>query len=101
MDNRNQMRGTDQGFTLMEMLVAMAMSGLVMASIYMTYYSQQRSYILQEQVAAMQQNHRCATTCFQVMYLMAAHLKLQAFYSGICALSISLFHCVTPRFERK
>jgi type IV pilus assembly protein PilW len=67
------MRGTDQGFTLMEILVAMAISGIVMGSIYMTYYSQQRSYILQEQVAAMQQNHRTA------MYYMEREIRMAGY----------------------
>jgi len=67
------MRGTDQGFTLMEIMVAMAMSGLVMASIYMTYYSQQKSYILQVQVAAMQQNHRTA------MYYMEREIRMAGY----------------------
>jgi type IV pilus assembly protein PilW len=49
-----------EGFTLSELLVAMVMSAVVMAAIYSTYYSQQRSYLVQEQVAAMQQNLRAA-----------------------------------------
>lgn len=48
------------GFTLIEILVAMVLSTIVMAAIYSTYYSQQRSYIVQEQVASMQQNLRAA-----------------------------------------
>jgi len=50
----------DKGFTLVELLVAMALSGIVMASIYYTFYSQQKSYIAQEQIVAMQQNLRAA-----------------------------------------
>ena len=49
-----------KGFTLLELLVAMALSVIVMASIYSTYYSQQKSYIVQEQLAAMEQNLRAA-----------------------------------------
>ena len=48
------------GFTLIEILVAMVLSIIVMAAIYSTYYSQQKSYMVQEQVAAMQQNLRAA-----------------------------------------
>ena len=48
------------GFTLIELLVAMVLSVIIMAGIYSTYYSQQKSYLVQEQVAAMQQNLRAA-----------------------------------------
>ncbi|MBW1721045.1 MAG: prepilin-type N-terminal cleavage/methylation domain-containing protein [Deltaproteobacteria bacterium] len=51
---------TNEGFTLVELLVAVAISGIVMASVYSSYYSQQKSYIAQEQVATMQQNLRNA-----------------------------------------
>ena len=49
-----------EGFTLSELLVAMVISGMVMAAMYSSYYSQQKSYVVQEQVAAMQQNLRAA-----------------------------------------
>ena len=49
-----------QGFTLTELLVVMAMTGIVMAAVYSTYKSQQDSYIVQEQVVEMQQNLRAA-----------------------------------------
>jgi len=50
----------EQGFTLMELLVVTVIAGVVMAAIYTTYYSQQKSYVAQEQVAGMQQNLRAA-----------------------------------------
>ncbi len=46
------------GFTLIELLVAMAVSGIVAAAIFTVFKSQQDSYIVQEDVAAMQQNLR-------------------------------------------
>ncbi len=49
-----------QGFTLVEVLIAMVIAGVVMSAIYYTYYSQQKSYIAQEEIAAMQQNLRVA-----------------------------------------
>jgi type IV pilus assembly protein PilW len=51
------------GFSLIELLVAMAVSSIVMAGICTAYYSQNRSYITQEQVSAMHQNLRSAL-CF-------------------------------------
>jgi len=50
----------EKGFTLIELLVVMAISGVVMAGIYQVYFSQQKSYMVQERVVAMQQNLRAA-----------------------------------------
>ena len=45
---------------MIELMVAMVLSVIILAGIYSTYYSQQKSYLVQEQVAAMQQNLRAA-----------------------------------------
>ena len=50
----------NQGFSLVELVVAMALTLVVMAGVYKVYVTQQDSYILQEQVAEMQQNGRMA-----------------------------------------
>jgi type IV pilus assembly protein PilW len=50
----------EQGFTLMELLVVILMMGVVMAGIYAVYTSQQKSFVVQEDVAEMQQNLRAA-----------------------------------------
>lgn len=60
----------DEGFTLIELLVAMAIGLIVMSAIYSTYRTQQKSFILQEQVAAMQQNLRSA------MFFMAREIRM-------------------------
>jgi len=60
----------NQGFTLLEVLVALAILGVIVAGIYSTFYSQQRSYIAQEQVAAMQKNLRAA------MYLVEREIRM-------------------------
>ena len=59
-----------KAFTLIELLVALAISGVVMTGIYSAYYSQQKSYITQEQVAAMQQELRAA------MYIMQREIRM-------------------------
>jgi len=48
------------GYSLVELLVAMAITLVVMAGVYKVYVTQQDSYLLQEQVAEMQQNVRTA-----------------------------------------
>lgn len=48
------------GFTLVELLMTVAISGFIIAAIYSAYLAQQRSYVAQEQVAQMQQNIRAA-----------------------------------------
>lgn len=47
-----------KGFTLVEIMMALAISGIIVAAIYAAYMSQQRTYLAQEQVAEMQQNIR-------------------------------------------
>lgn len=49
-----------KGFTLIELLIGMSLALVVMAGIYSIYYTQQKSYLAQEQVAAMEQNLRAA-----------------------------------------
>ncbi|MFC1823195.1 prepilin-type N-terminal cleavage/methylation domain-containing protein [Thermodesulfobacteriota bacterium] len=51
---------SNAGFTIVELMVAIAMSGIVMSGIYSAYYSQQKTYTTQQQVCAMQQNLRSA-----------------------------------------
>ncbi len=46
------------GFTLLELLLTLAISGIISASIYSAFIAQQRTYLAQDQVAEMQQNLR-------------------------------------------
>lgn len=48
----------EKGFTLVELLVAMAISGIVVAAVYTAFITQQKSYTVQDQVAEAQQNAR-------------------------------------------
>jgi len=59
-----------EGFTLPELLVVMVISGIVLAGIYTTYYTQQKSYVTHEQVVALQQNLRAG------MYLMEREIRM-------------------------
>ncbi len=48
------------GFTLVELLVAVSISAIIMTGVYAAYNSQNKSYVVQEEVAALQQNLRAA-----------------------------------------
>jgi type IV pilus assembly protein PilW len=49
-----------RGFTLIELLLAMGLSAVVMSSVGAIYYQQQKSFLVQEQIAGAQQNLRAA-----------------------------------------
>lgn len=50
----------NNGITLIELLVALIISGILIAALYRTFIGQQKTYTVQEQVADMQQNARVA-----------------------------------------
>ncbi len=76
-------KNSNAGFTLLEILVATTLVGVVMGGIYSTYYSQQKSYVAQEQVAAMQQNLRAAMFSLEREIRMAGCDPTGATNSGI------------------
>jgi type IV pilus assembly protein PilW len=49
---------TQNGFTLIEMLLALAIGSLLLASLYHFYLGQKKAYAVREQVSEMQQNAR-------------------------------------------
>jgi prepilin-type N-terminal cleavage/methylation domain-containing protein len=67
---------SQRGFTLVELLLAMAISLVVMAAIFKTFKSQQDTYIIQDQVSVMQQNLRGA------MYVLTRDLQLAGYYTN-------------------
>jgi len=50
----------EQGFTIIELLVGMVIFLLALTAIYSTFQAQHKSYLMQQEVAAMQQNLRAA-----------------------------------------
>ena len=48
------------GFTLVELMIVLAISGIIIGAIFSVYRTQQRTYLAQDQVAEMQQNLRAA-----------------------------------------
>jgi type IV pilus assembly protein PilW len=65
--------GRKQGFTLPELVVAMAMTVIIVGAVYTTYKSQQDSYIVQDQVVEMQQNLRAA------LHMMASDIRMAGY----------------------
>lgn len=63
----------DSGFTLIEILVALALTGIVLTAIYTAFQSQHKTYITQESVAEMQQNLRAA------MFLMVREIRMAGY----------------------
>jgi type IV pilus assembly protein PilW len=61
---------SEKGFTIVEILVAVAISGIVMAGVYSSYSFQQKSYVIQESVAGAQQNLRSA------LYFMEREIRM-------------------------
>jgi prepilin-type N-terminal cleavage/methylation domain-containing protein len=58
--SKQYLRHSYQGFTMIELLVAMVVALLAMSAIYSTFLNQHRSYQIQEETAEMQQNLRAA-----------------------------------------
>ncbi|MCG6918841.1 MAG: prepilin-type N-terminal cleavage/methylation domain-containing protein, partial [Deltaproteobacteria bacterium] len=69
----NNQRYQCRGYSLVELLVAMAITLVVMAGTYKVYVTQQDSYLLQEQVAEMQQNARTAK------YIMTREIRMAGY----------------------
>jgi len=64
------------GFTIIELLVAMALGMVILAGLIRTFKVQQDSYVIQDQVSAMQQNLRAA------MYMITRDLQLAGYYTN-------------------
>ncbi len=62
-----------EGFTLVEMMLAVVIAGIVMGSVMYTFTSQQRSYVVQEQVAMIQQNLRAS------MYYLTSEVQMAGY----------------------
>ncbi len=58
------------GFTLVELLISLTLVSLVMTAVYSTYRSQQKTYIVENQMAGMRQNIRAA------LYYMERELRM-------------------------
>jgi type IV pilus assembly protein PilW len=79
--------GQNRGFTLFELLVATAVSGIVMAAVYSVYYSQQKTALVQKHLADMQQNLRAAMHLIETEIRMAGYDSSGRASAGIQAAS--------------
>lgn len=66
----------ESGFTLVELLIAIALGLVILGGLFQTFRTQHDTYIVQDQVAAMQQNLRAA------MYLITRDLQMAGWYSN-------------------
>ncbi len=66
-------RNNKGGFTLIELMIAMAISTVVMTAIYSAYRSQLKSHITQQKVVEMQQNARAS------MFVMEREIKMSGY----------------------
>ena len=73
----------EQGFTIIELLVSMAVFLLAIGAIYSTFQAQHKSYLMQQEVAAMQQNLRAAMFYMQREIRMAGCDPLGTAGAGI------------------
>jgi type IV pilus assembly protein PilW len=64
------------GFTLIELLVAIALGLVILAGLFRTFKVQQDSYLIQDQISAMQQNLRAA------MYMITRDLQMAGYYTN-------------------
>jgi prepilin-type N-terminal cleavage/methylation domain-containing protein len=63
----------NRGFTLVELMIALFIGGIVMASVVTSFQSQQKTYLAQDQVVEMRQNARVAMDMLVRDIRMAGH----------------------------
>ncbi len=78
---------TPRGFTLIEMLIAMAVGTLLLAAVSNTFINQRETYAIREQVAVMQQNARGAMDFMIRELAMAGYDPSETSGAGIVAAS--------------
>jgi len=81
---KKKMELTEKGFTIIELIVAMAISLVVMAAIFGTFTSQQDSYMVQTQLSTTQQNIRSA------MFMMTRDIQMAGYYTNFATNNYSI-----------
>ena len=70
---RNHKLGNQAGYTLLELLVSVALGGIILGTVTTSFISQSRSYDAQEQINEMQQTAR------SVMYMMTRDIRMAGY----------------------
>ena len=73
----------DRGFSLIELLMAMAIAGVVVGGVYSVYLTQQKSYLAQQAIVAMQQSLRGAMQLMERDIRMAGYTPYEESSAGI------------------
>lgn len=82
----------NSGYTLIEILMTMAISMMLMSGVFMTLSGQRRSYFSSDQVAQMQQNYRAAMVILTSEIREAGCNPTRKAQAGIVHASKSRFH---------
>jgi type IV pilus assembly protein PilW len=85
-----------KGITLIELLVALTISGILVGGVYRTFVSQQHTYTVQEQVVDMQQNVRLGINRMTRELRMAGFGKMDATFFGHGAMYGTFSNVVNP-----
>ena len=85
-----------RGLTLIELLVALTITGLLVGGIYRTFVSQQHTYTVQEQIVDMQQNVRLAINRMTRELRMAGYGRVGATFFGSGAVHGIYQNAITP-----
>jgi len=87
---KKEIRLNQNGITLIELLVAFVICGLVVAGIYRVFVAQTRAYTVQEQVVEVQQNIRTA------MEILLRDVRMAGYDSDSLTSKISIATPITP-----
>jgi len=96
---KRQILQNQKGFTLVELLVALVLSGLVVWMVYSSYTIQQRTSVRQDAVSEMQQNIRAALVLMTSEMKMAGLDPREHSGAGITQASAGRFSFTMDRYD--
>ena len=79
----NQIKYTDDGFTIIELLIAIAIMSIIIGSMFSFSIAQRQYFSLQEEISEMTQNTRAAMDMIAGELVMAGYSPSGAAFSGI------------------